>query len=79
MKPMRSSCETRKNTFTRIHFVWHMWGMKHLPVITYITHLYPSFNKLCPCCVQKKSIKGALLHLNENRHPKGMDENPHLV
>ncbi|XP_042355678.1 synaptojanin-1 isoform X3 [Plectropomus leopardus] len=29
--------------------------------------------------IQKKSIKGVLLHLNENRHPNGMDENPHLV
>ncbi|XP_044077478.1 synaptojanin-1 isoform X5 [Siniperca chuatsi] len=29
--------------------------------------------------IQKKSIKGVLLHLNENRHPKELDENPHLV
>uniref|UniRef100_A0A3B5LUT2 Synaptojanin-1 n=1 Tax=Xiphophorus couchianus TaxID=32473 RepID=A0A3B5LUT2_9TELE len=29
--------------------------------------------------IQKKSIKGVLLHLNENRHPNGLDENPHLV
>ncbi|XP_035846797.1 synaptojanin-1 isoform X6 [Sander lucioperca] len=29
--------------------------------------------------IQKKSIKGVLLHLNENRHPKGTDDNPHLV
>ncbi|XP_028321876.1 synaptojanin-1 isoform X4 [Gouania willdenowi] len=29
--------------------------------------------------IQKKSIKGVLLHLNENRHPIGLDENPHLV
>ncbi|XP_071758921.2 synaptojanin-1 isoform X3 [Centroberyx gerrardi] len=29
--------------------------------------------------IQKKSIKGVLLHLNENRHRNGMDENPHLV
>ncbi|XP_071399496.1 synaptojanin-1 isoform X6 [Centroberyx affinis] len=29
--------------------------------------------------IQKKSIKGVLLHLHENRHPNGMDENPHLV
>lgn len=42
-------------------------------------YLYPSLNTFCPCCVQKKSIKGVLLHLNENRHPKGKDENPHLV
>ncbi|KAM9331874.1 synaptojanin-1 isoform 2-T4 [Pholidichthys leucotaenia] len=29
--------------------------------------------------IQKKSIKGVLLQLNENRHPNGLDENPHLV
>ncbi|XP_030216017.1 synaptojanin-1 isoform X1 [Gadus morhua] len=29
--------------------------------------------------IQKKSIKGVLLQLNENRRPNGMDENPHLV
>ncbi|XP_051255782.1 synaptojanin-1 isoform X8 [Dicentrarchus labrax] len=29
--------------------------------------------------IQKKSIKGVLLQLNENRHPKQLDENPHLV
>ncbi|XP_071362361.1 synaptojanin-1 isoform X3 [Trachinotus anak] len=29
--------------------------------------------------IQKKSIKGVLLYLNENRHLNGMDENPHLV
>ncbi|XP_035809206.2 synaptojanin-1 isoform X7 [Amphiprion ocellaris] len=29
--------------------------------------------------IQKKSIKGVLLQLNENRHPIGLDENPHLV
>ncbi|KAK9536568.1 hypothetical protein VZT92_006340 [Zoarces viviparus] len=29
--------------------------------------------------IQKKSIKGVWLHLNENRHPNRMDENPHLV
>lgn len=34
---------------------------------------------LCPCSVQKKSIKGVLLQLNDNRHPKELDENPHLV
>lgn len=37
------------------------------------------FLTLCSYCVQKKSIKGVLLHLNKNRHPNGMDENPHLV
>ena len=41
-------------------------------------HLYPSFNTFCHC-VQKKSIKGVLLHLNEHRNPNGLDENPHLV
>ncbi|CAB1458037.1 unnamed protein product [Pleuronectes platessa] len=29
--------------------------------------------------IQKKSIKGVLLHLNENRNLSGPDENPHLV
>ncbi|XP_069395620.1 synaptojanin-1 isoform X17 [Paralichthys olivaceus] len=29
--------------------------------------------------IQKKSIKGVLLHLNENRNVNGPDENPHLV
>ncbi|XP_068187032.1 synaptojanin-1 isoform X2 [Antennarius striatus] len=29
--------------------------------------------------IQKKSIKGVLLQLNDNRHPKQLDENPHLV
>ncbi|XP_072231421.1 synaptojanin-1 isoform X1 [Leuresthes tenuis] len=29
--------------------------------------------------IQKKSIKGVLLHLNEHRNPNGLDENPHLV
>ncbi|XP_055370437.1 synaptojanin-1 isoform X3 [Betta splendens] len=29
--------------------------------------------------IQKKSLKGVLLHLNENRHPNRLDENPHLV
>ncbi|XP_037835033.1 synaptojanin-1 isoform X3 [Kryptolebias marmoratus] len=29
--------------------------------------------------IQKKSIKGVLLHINENRNPNGLDENPHLV
>ncbi|XP_037603962.1 synaptojanin-1 isoform X12 [Sebastes umbrosus] len=29
--------------------------------------------------IQKKSLKGVLLHLNENRRHNGMDENPHLV
>lgn len=37
------------------------------------------FNTFCPCCVQKNSIKGVLLQLNENRHPKQLDVNPHLV
>lgn len=46
---------------------------------TYTGYINRSFNTFCPCCVQKKSIKGVLLHLNENRHPKGLDENPHLV
>ncbi|XP_026183507.1 synaptojanin-1 isoform X3 [Mastacembelus armatus] len=29
--------------------------------------------------IQKKLIRGVLLHLNENRHRNGLDENPHLV
>ncbi|XP_067348212.1 synaptojanin-1 isoform X4 [Channa argus] len=29
--------------------------------------------------IQKNSIKGVLLHLHENRHHIGLDENPHLV
>lgn len=39
---------------------------------------YHNFNTFC-YCVQKKSIKGVLLHFNENRHPNGLDENLHLV
>lgn len=30
-------------------------------------------------CVQKKSIQGILLHLNDNRRHNGTHENPHLV
>ncbi|XP_026225663.1 synaptojanin-1 isoform X3 [Anabas testudineus] len=29
--------------------------------------------------IQKKSIKGVFMHLHGNRHPNGLDENPHLV
>lgn len=45
----------------------------------YTGYIYSSFNTFYSCCVQKKSIKGVLLHLHENRHPNGLDENPHLV
>lgn len=31
------------------------------------------------CCVQKKSLKGVLLHLNDNRQASRRDDNPHLV
>lgn len=44
-----------------------------------LLQLHPSFNTFCPCYVQKNSIKGVLLQLNENRHPKELDVNPHLV
>lgn len=53
--------------------------MKSLLVITLDIFILFFFNTFCSCCVQKKSIKGVLLHLNENRHPKQLDENPHLV
>lgn len=75
-------CLWWKTCWSGLLITFHRHKNSHLLVVVVLVPVFDCYsinNNFCSCCVQKKSIKGVLLQLNENRNIDGLDENPHLV